>query len=97
MLDGTLTVNQDGAGGNDVVSSLITAKNGSSGQVQVNEEGGSGADRMALEVHQAGSANTLQVSGTLDGGPGQDFGRATSNVVVLNIERPLLGGQIVPS
>jgi hypothetical protein len=97
LLDGTLAVHQDGGAGNDVVSSLITARNGSNGQVQVAESGGTGDDRMTLQVHHPGAANALQVSATMDGGPGQDFGRATSDVLVQNIELPLFGGQIVPS
>jgi hypothetical protein len=95
MLDGTLTVHQDGSAGNDVVSSFVTARNGSRGQAAVAETGGPGNDRMTLEAREQGSAGTLHVTATMDGGLGQDFGRVTSNVVVENIELPLLGGQVV--
>jgi hypothetical protein len=95
MLDGALTVRQDGNPGNDVLSSFVTARSGSQGQATVAETGGPGNDRLTLEVREQGSAGTLHETATMDGGPGQDFGRVTSNVVVQNIELPLFGGQIV--
>src|SRR5262249_21379193 len=95
MLDGALTVHQDGNGGNDVVSSFVTARSNSQGQAVVAETGGPGNDRMTLEGRGQGTASTLGVTATMDGGAGPDCGRRTSNVVVTNIELPLFGGQIV--
>lgn len=88
-MDGHFTLVVDAGDGSDKANAELYMVDGASGQVDAEVLGGNNNDNLTLEINeQAGSSVTL-VNALLDGGPGWDYGTATSNVTRVNCE-PLI-------
>jgi hypothetical protein len=89
--DGTLAIAADGGPGNDKVvvrATLNPAPMTSplAGKANIVVDGGPGNDDLTLAAHDAGIPIPLQTAFFIDGGPGHNTCRATSNVTEINCQ-----------
>jgi hypothetical protein len=88
---GVISARIAGDNGNDRASADITITNNQGGTfrpiVSTQVTGGNGRDNLRLALRRTKPTSPLLLNTTLDGGPGQDTGAATADVLVLNVER----------